>query len=92
MRVVAYGFIVLRVVRVMNHGMYRVMVVGIWIYSMVCDIKETVTVYDIIEMVTVYGIESGGYGLGISDGMWWWYMKNSEGILYVIYGRYIVWN
>ena len=39
----------------MNHGMYRVMVVGIWIYSMVCDIKEIVRVYgsDIWE---VYGI------------------------------------
>ena len=24
----------------MNHGMYRVMVVGIWIYSMVCDIMD----------------------------------------------------
>ena len=35
------GYIILlRVVRVMNHGMYRVMVVGIWIYSMVCDIME----------------------------------------------------
>ena len=25
---------------VQNHGMYRVMVVGIWIYSMVCDVRE----------------------------------------------------
>ena len=38
-------------------------------------------VYDIIEIVRVYGIERGGYGLGISDGMWWCYVKNSEGIL-----------
>ena len=35
-----YGIVLLRVVRVMDHGMYRVMVVGIWIYSMVCDIRE----------------------------------------------------
>ena len=32
-------------------------------------------VYDIIEIVRVYGIESGGYGLGMSDGMWWWYSE-----------------
>ena len=88
--------------------MHRVMVIGMCIYSMVCDIKEYQGESDgicfyrdsegrwymvvIVSIVRVYVIENGGYGLGMSDGMLWWYMKNSEGILYVIYGRYIVWN
>ena len=45
-------------------------------------------VYDIIDIVRVYGVEVGGYGLGMSDGRWWWY---SEVILYVIYGMCMVW-
>ena len=32
-------------------------------------------VYVFIEIVTVYGVEVGGYGLGISNGMWWWYSE-----------------
>ena len=37
-------------------------------------------VYDFIEMVRVHSVEVGGYGLGMSDGMWWCYIKNSEDI------------
>ena len=43
----------------MNHGMYRVMVVGNWIYSMVCDIRE-------------YQAESDGIrNYRDSDGIWY---------------------
>ena len=59
------GYIILlRVVRVMNHGMYRAMVVGIWIYSMVCDIRE-------------YQGESDGIWLyRDSEGIWYYIDKD----------------
>ena len=54
---------------------YMVVILSIVrVYGMVLEYRER-------KIVRVYGIENGGYGLGMSDGMWWYYIKNSEDIL-----------